>query len=95
MGEKITPDTPVIVNSGRNVTPMMSVEKVIGRPTSPAAEYTRSRMVPVPCLPRCRKMFSTMITVESTTMPKSTAPSEIRLAEVPSRDHPAERHQEG
>ena len=28
-------------------------------------------------------MFSTMITVESTTMPKSTAPSEIRLAGVP------------
>ncbi len=27
-------------------------------------------------------MFSIMITVESTTMPKSTAPSEIRLAEV-------------
>ena len=28
-------------------------------------------------------MFSTMMTVESTTMPKSTAPSEIRLAGVP------------
>ena len=32
---------------------------------------------------RCRKMFSIMITVESTTIPKSTAPSEIRLAGVP------------
>ncbi len=28
-------------------------------------------------------MFSIMITDESTTMPKSTAPSEIRFAEVP------------
>ncbi len=28
-------------------------------------------------------MFSIMMTVESTTMPKSTAPSEIRLAGVP------------
>ncbi len=28
-------------------------------------------------------MFSIMITVESTTIPKSTAPSEIRLAGVP------------
>ena len=28
-------------------------------------------------------MLSIMMTVESTTMPKSTAPSEIRLAEVP------------
>ena len=27
-------------------------------------------------------MFSTMMTVESTTMPKSTAPSEMRFAEV-------------
>ena len=28
-------------------------------------------------------MFSIMMTVESTTMPKSTAPSEIRFAGVP------------
>ena len=33
-------------------------------------------------------MFSTMITVESTTMPKSTAPSEMRFAELPRRTIP-------
>ena len=36
-------------------------------------------------------MFSIMMTVESTTMPKSTAPSEIRLAGVPVRTMPHER----
>ena len=36
-------------------------------------------------------MFSIMMTVESTTMPKSTAPSEIRLAGVPVADHADER----
>ncbi len=39
-------------------------------------------------------MFSIMITVESTTMPKSTAPSEIRLAGVPVRDHADEGDQQ-
>ncbi len=33
-------------------------------------------------------MFSTMITVESTMIPKSTAPSEIRLAGVPVKTIP-------
>ena len=40
--------------------------------------------------PRCRKMFSIMMTVESTTMPKSTAPSEMRFARGAGRDHAAE-----
>ena len=35
-------------------------------------------------------MFSIMMTVESTTMPKSTAPSEIRLAGGAGRDHARE-----
>ena len=35
-------------------------------------------------------MFSIMMTVESTTMPKSTAPSEIRFADVLRRDEAAE-----
>ena len=30
IGEKMTPETPVIVKSGRKATPMMSVENVIG-----------------------------------------------------------------
>ena len=30
IGAKMTPETPVIVKSGRNATPMMSVENVIG-----------------------------------------------------------------
>jgi hypothetical protein len=36
IGAKMTPDTPVIVKSGRNATPMMSVENVIGVATSRA-----------------------------------------------------------
>ncbi len=88
MGAKMTPDTPVIVKSGRNATPMMSVENVIGVATSRALCWMRSVIVPFPCGPRCRKMFSIMMTVESTTMPKSTAPSEMRFADV-SRRHEA------
>ena len=83
MGAKITPETPVIVKSGRKATPMISVENVIGPATSFAPARIRSFMSPFPWGPRCRKMFSIMMTVESTTMPKSTAPSEIRFAEVP------------
>jgi hypothetical protein len=82
IGEKMTPATPVIVKRGRNATPMMIVENVIGPATSRAPARMRSFMVPFPCPPRCRKMFSIMMTVESTTMPKSTAPSEIRFAGV-------------
>ena len=83
IGEKMTPATPVSVNSGMKATAMIRVEVNIGGPTSAAAARMRSDMVPLPWGPRWRKMFSTMITVESTTMPKSTAPSEIRLAGVP------------
>ena len=39
-------------------------------------------------------MFSIMMTVESTTMPKSTAPSEIRFAGVSRRHEPAERDEQ-
>ncbi len=62
---------------------MISVEIAMGPPTSDAAARMRSFMVPwVPWLPRWRKTFSIMMTVESTTMPKSIAPSEMRLAGV-------------
>ena len=83
IGEKMTPETPVIVKSGRNADPMMSVENVIGPPTSRAPARMRSGIVPFPCAPMCRKMFSIMMTVESMTMPKSTAPMESRFADVP------------
>ena len=70
---------------------MMRVENVIGVPDlARAALRMRSRIVPLPCAPRCRKMFSIMMTVESTTMPKSTAPSEMRFAGVSGADQAAE-----
>ena len=62
---------------------MITVEKAIGFPTSPTALRIRSATLPPAFSPRWRKMFSIMITVESITMPKSTAPSEMRLAGVP------------
>ena len=83
IGEKMTPATPVSVKSGMKATPMISVEKNIGGPTSPAASRMRSMALRLPGAARWRKMFSIMMTVESTTIPKSTAPSEIRLAGVP------------
>ena len=72
---------------------MMSVENIIGAPTSRAPARMRSCIVPRPCAPRWRKMFSIMMTVESTTMPKSTAPSEMRFADVPV-DHEADEGDE-
>ena len=39
-------------------------------------------------------MFSIMMTVESTTMPKSTAPSEMRFAERARADEAAERDEQ-
>src|SRR5216683_3054892 len=84
----MTPETPVMVKSGKKATPMIRVENAIGRPTSPAAAWMRRMIDPEPWPPRWRKMFSIMITVESITIPKSTAPSEIRLAGVPSATIP-------
>ena len=34
IGEKMTPETPVMVKSGRKATPMITVENVIGPATS-------------------------------------------------------------
>ena len=78
----ITPATPVKVKSGTKATAMMSVDENTGGPTSRAALAMRSKIEP-PRRARLRKMLSIMITDESTTMPKSTAPSEMRLACVP------------
>ena len=66
-----------------NATPMISVDENMGGPTSAAAAAIRSRTEPRAARSRWRNRFSIMITVESTTMPKSTAPSEIRFAGVP------------
>jgi len=77
----MTPATPVMVKSGRNATTMIMVEKIIGVPISPMASVMRvlsGRRTSA----RWRWMFSTTITVESTMIPKSTAPSEIRFAGV-------------
>ena len=83
IGEKMTPETPDSVKSGMKATPMISVEENMGGPTSPAARRMRSMALRLPGAARCRKTFSITMTVESTTIPKSTAPSEIRLAGVP------------
>ncbi len=82
MGEKITPSTPVRVKSGRKATAMMRVEKAIGPPTSVTASTSRSSRRLSPGSARWRKQFSITITVESMMIPKSTAPSEMRLAGV-------------
>jgi hypothetical protein len=82
MGDMMTPATPVSVNSGMKATAMISVDENMGGPTSRAADTTRSKAVP-PLRTKLTKMLSITMTVESTTMPKSTAPREIRLAAVP------------
>jgi len=83
IGAMITPATPVRVKSGTKATAIMSVEENTGGPTARAAAAMRSKTEP-PRRAKLRKMLSIMITDESTTMPKSTAPSEMRLAWVPS-----------
>ncbi len=83
IGEKMTPETPVIVKSGMNATAKMTFENAIGPTTSRAPAKIRSFIVPRPWLPRWRKMFSMTMTVLSTTIPKSTAPIEMRFVEMP------------
>jgi len=86
MGAKILPGTPVIVNNGTKATMMMVVAKKMGRPTSRAALVIciGTVMVGLRLCARWEKILSTMMSVESTMMPKSMAPREIRLAESPS-----------
>ncbi len=64
---------------------MISVEKNRLRWTSPAAVMIRSETLCSAAAGalRCRKMHSTMMTEESTMIPKSTAPEDSRLAERP------------
>ena len=63
---------------------MMSRAKNTGRCTSctAAAIFCEMRISPPPPRPTCRIIFSTITTEPSTTMPKSSAPSESRLAGI-------------
>ena len=66
---------------------MISIENSVGRPTSVAACSITSRRSSSrrfsPFSDRRCMMFSTMITAPSTMMPKSSAPSDSRLAGTP------------
>src|SRR5579885_3145627 len=65
---------------------MMQSAKSVGRATSPAASSTTERASRGPAVPpRRRATCSIMITAPSTMMPKSTAPSDSKLAERPRR----------
>src|SRR5262245_4422589 len=90
------PSTPLSVNSGMKPTIMIAAEKKIARLTSVAARKIvasfplRPEGAAIPAAPlrgapsaRCRKMFSTMMTLASTMRPKSIAPTERRLADSP------------
>jgi len=72
---------------------MISVENIMGRETTAAPALTRSWMLPFPWLPRKWKRLSIMMTVESTTIPKSTAPSAIMVRGGLGPDHAAEREE--
>ena len=84
IGEKITPSTPCSVKSGRKATPMITRGEG-HRPADLAGgvQHSLAGRCLAPLAPRWWKQFSIMMTVESTMMPKSTAPSEIRFAGVP------------
>ena len=69
-----------------NAQTMISVEKKRARSISCDASMIRSisgRDRSAFCAVMCRKMFSTMITELSTMIPKSTAPIDSRLADLP------------
>src|SRR5215831_19114440 len=77
-----------MVNSGRNAAIVIITEKKIGRSTSTAAANMRrnfsdsrvsgSESWRRTACARWRKMFSTMMTVASTMMPRSIAPIDLR-----------------
>src|SRR6516162_3576909 len=90
------PSTPLSVKSGMKPTMMIAAEKKIARLTSVAARKIvasfplRPKGAGVAAAPlrgapsaRCRKMFSTMMTLASTMRPKSIAPTDSRLADSP------------
>jgi len=85
MGPKICPSGPFIVNKGSMAQIMIMVENNKLRCTSCEARMIRSRRGISEFSPELkrRKIFSTMMTDESTMMPKSTAPIDNRLALLP------------
>ncbi len=63
---------------------MMQSAKSVGRATSVAASSTAERASVRPVIPASRRATcSTMMTAPSTMIPKSTAPSESRFADMP------------
>src|SRR5437763_15567376 len=99
MGPKIWPSTPCIVNSGRKAAIVMITEKKIALSTSTAPVRIQPSLS-LSLAPRSddiraewwaiwRKIFSTMITVPSTIMPRSMAPTDSRFGGLSPhyRDH--------
>jgi len=90
----ITPATPVRVKERHEGPAIMSVEENTGGPTSRAAAAMRSK----PSLragQSCGRCSPIMITDESTTMPKSTAPSENEIGLGSRRYHAEECEEQG
>ena len=86
IGPNRAPSAPVIAKRGMNAQTMIEVEKKSARSISCDASAIRSmsgRLRSDPSAVMCRKMFSTMMTELSTMIPKSTAPIESRLADLP------------
>ncbi|MNS90619.1 hypothetical protein D3C72_1246760 [compost metagenome] len=73
---------------------MITIENTVGRPTSVVASrmaLSRALLSWICCSfssPSRLKMFSTTITAPSTMMPKSIAPSDSRLAGMPTQVRP-------
>src|SRR5258705_333224 len=92
IGAKMRPSCRCKVKIGMWAAMMINIEKNVGRPTSTVASSMTSRSAPLSALflssPSRRKTFSTTMTAPSTTMPKSIAPRERRLAGMPRQVSP-------
>ena len=85
IGLNIRPSTRCIVYSGMNAVSKITLENSIGRPISVVASRIADKTDRVLPLRSCRmrNKFSITTTAESTMMPKSMAPMEMRLAGIP------------
>ena len=86
IGEKMRPSTRCSRKIGRYAAMMMSSANTVGRATAVTARRIRSVAVwgGVPGGSASEvTMYSTMTTAPSTMMPKSTAPIDSRLADMP------------
>ncbi len=74
-----------MVNNGKNAQTITAVDNARLPRTSLEARRIRCAMGKSAFAPllKCRYMFSTMITEESTMMPKSTAPMDNKFADLP------------